>query len=75
MASELSPMAERAAQLARTGAYKYVYQIGQELRAEGYTAVEATFEGDARLRKTLCEIIDMRRSWQPVTKRWKRRKR
>jgi hypothetical protein len=71
MASELTPMTERAAQLARRGVYKFIYQIGAQLRAEGYTAVEQTFERDAQLRKTLCEIMDARRSWKPVTKRWK----
>jgi hypothetical protein len=72
MASELLPMAERAAQLARRGDYEFIYQIGAQLRAEGYTAVEATFERDAQLRKTLCEIMDARRSWKPVTERGKR---
>lgn len=74
MASELPPMAERAAQLARRGGYEFIYQIGAQLRAEGYTAVEPTFERDAQLRKTLCDIMDARRSWKPVTKRGKRRK-
>jgi len=74
MTSELPPMAERAAQLARSGAYEFIYQIGAQLRAEGYPALESTFERDARLRETLCEIIDTRRSWKPAMKRWKRRK-
>jgi hypothetical protein len=74
MASELPPMAERAAQLARRGVYEFIYQIGAQLRAERYTAVEPTFERDAQLRKTLCEIMDARRSWKPVTKRGKPRK-
>jgi hypothetical protein len=75
MASELPPMAERAAQLARRGVYEFIYQIGAQLRAESYPAVETAFEKDAQLRKTLCDMIDARRSWKPVTKRWKRRKR
>ena len=75
MASELPPMAERAAQLARRGVYEFIYQIGAQLRAEGYTAVEPTFERDAQLRKTLCEIMDARRSWKPVTIRGEPRKR
>jgi hypothetical protein len=74
MASELPPMAERAAQLARRGDCEFIYQIGTQLRAEGYTNVEATFERDAQFRKTLCEIMDARRSWKPVTKRGKPRK-
>jgi hypothetical protein len=68
-------MAERAAQLARRGAYEFIYQIGAQLRAEGYPALETTFERDARLRETLFEIIDARRSWKPATKRWKRQER
>ena len=72
MASEPSPIAERAAQLARTGAYEFFYQIEQQLRAEGYPALETTFERDAQFRETLREIIDARRSWKPVTKKWKR---
>jgi hypothetical protein len=72
MASELTPMAERAAQLARRGTYEFIYQIGAQLRDEGYLAVETTFEKDVQLRKILCEIIDARRNWKPVTKRWKR---
>jgi hypothetical protein len=75
MTGELPLIAERAAQLARTGSHEFIYQIGGQLRSEGYTAVETTFERDAQLRKTLCEIIDMRRSWKPVMKRWRRRKR
>ena len=73
MTSELPPIAERAAQLARRGVYEFIYQIEAQLRAEGYTTVEPTFERDAQLRKTLCEIMDARRSWKPVTKRGERR--
>jgi hypothetical protein len=68
-------MAERAAQLARRGAYEFIYQIGAQLRAEGYPALETTFERDARLRETLFEIIDARRCWKPATKSWKRQER
>ena len=50
----------RAMQMARSGEYKFLYQIERQLKAEGYRRVEATFEGDPALRKEVRHLIGER---------------
>ena len=60
MASKPSSMTERAEQLARSGEFEFVYQIERRLKAEGYPAVETSFEKTPQLQKTLREIMKAR---------------
>ena len=62
MASKRPSLTERALQLSRTRDYEFVYQIERQLKAEGYPAVETTFDKDPQSRKTLREIIKSRRT-------------
>lgn len=52
--------------MARSGECEFLYQIERQLKAEGYRRVEAIFEGDPTLRKTLREVIGERRAPKPA---------
>ena len=56
-ASAPTILTERAYQLARSGAFEFVYQVERQLHSEGFTEVAREFAKNAALRDALRECL------------------